>query len=440
MPEAGTDGTGFVLKILVVGSGGREHALAWKLSQSPRVKEIFCAPGNAGTAQLGENVPIPANDLPALARFAKENRIDLTVIGPDDALAAGMADLFESEGLRVFGPTQAAARLESSKIFAKEIMRKFHVPTALSGSFAQSGEAIQFCERLCCPIVIKADGLALGKGVTIAQGVEEAAAAVHAMMEEGCFGDAGRRIVVEEFLRGAECSVHALVSGREYCLLATARDHKRALDGDQGPNTGGMGAVSPAETWGPDTQKVIEQIILRPLVNGLAESGLTFRGLLFPGLMMTAEGPRVLEFNCRFGDPETQTILPRLQSDLLPLLEATIGGALESVAPEWDERPSVTVVMASGGYPGKYETGKAIHGLAASAGLPGVQIFHAGTQRENGKIVTAGGRVLAVTALGETVAAARELAYKAVSGIDFEGAHFRRDIALGAVGAKVASH
>ena len=438
MSEAGRDGAGFPLKILVIGGGGREHALAWKLSQSPRVKQIFCAPGNAGTAQLGENVPISPNDLPALARFAKDNRIDLTVIGPDDALAAGMADLFESEGLRVFGPTKAAARLESSKIFAKELMRKYHVPTALAGSFARSEEAVRFCERLCCPVVIKADGLALGKGVTIAQSVEEAAATVHAMMEEGRFGEAGRRIVVEEFLRGVECSVHALVSGRSYRLLATARDHKRAFDGDEGPNTGGMGAVSPAETWGPDTEEMVEREIMRPLVTGLAESGLVFRGLLFPGLMMTPGGPRVLEFNCRFGDPETQTILPRLKSDLLPLLEATIDGTLEKVTLEWDERPAVTVVMASGGYPEKYETGKPIRGLEACARLEDVQIFHAGTRSQNGDVVTAGGRVLAVTALGATVEKARARAYEAVGRIEFEGAHFRRDIALPAVGGKIA--
>ena len=428
------------MRILVVGSGGREHALAWKLSQSPRAPHVFCAPGNAGTEQIGENVPIAANDLPALARFAKENRIDLTVIGPDDTLAAGVADLFESEGLRVFGPTKAAARLESSKIFAKEMMRKCHIPTALAGSFEQRDEALRFCERLRFPIVIKADGLALGKGVVIAQNREEAAAAIDSMMIEGCFGDAGRRIVVEEFLRGRECSVHALVSKGSYRMLATARDHKRALDGDAGPNTGGMGAVSPAETWGPETQERVERGIMRPLIAGLEHCGLTFRGLLFPGLMMTADGPRVLEFNCRFGDPETQTILPRLKSDLVPLLEATIDGTLPEATLEWDERPAVTVVMASGGYPGGYEKGKPINGLPSCADMTDVHVFHAGTRRHTGEVVTAGGRVLAVTALGDTVDAARTLAYEAVARIEFEGAHYRRDIALPAVGANVAGH
>jgi len=428
------------VKILVVGSGGREHALAWKLRQSPRVTRIFCAPGNAGTAEIGENVPLAAHDLPALARFAQQTGIDLTVVGPDDVLAAGIADFFARAGLRLFGPTRAAAQLESSKIFAKEMMRKFQIPTAMAGSFDQSEPALRFCRQLRYPVVIKADGLALGKGVVIAQDDQEAEAAIDAMMNERRFGDAGRRIVVEEFLRGTECSVHALVSGSSYQMLAAARDHKRAYDGDTGPNTGGMGAVSPAESWGSETQEMVEDVIMRRLVAGLQESAIIFRGLLFPGLMMTAEGPRVLEFNCRFGDPETQAILPRLKSDLLDLLEATIDGTLEKTTLEWDERPAVTVVMASGGYPGSYETGLPISGLASCSDDADVHVFHAGTRRENGAIVTAGGRVLAVTALGETVAAARARAYEAVARIEFQGAHYRRDIALPPVGANVATH
>jgi phosphoribosylamine--glycine ligase len=389
---------------------------------------------------VGENVPIPASDLPGLVSFAKENAIDLTVIGPDDALAAGIADLFEAEGLRVFGPTRSAARLESSKIFAKEMMRKCHIPTALSGSFEESGAALRFCERLQFPIVIKADGLALGKGVVIAQTCDEAAAAIHEMMNEGRFGDAGRRIVVEEFLPGTECSVHALVDGGSYRMLATARDHKRANDGDAGPNTGGMGAVSPAENWTGETEATFHEQVMAPLVAGLTSGGITFRGLLFPGLMMTADGARVLEFNCRFGDPETQAILPRLRSDLVDLLEATIDGKLRDAVVEWDLRPSVTVVMASGGYPGKYETGKPIRGLDSCSQLEDVHIFHAGTRSENGGIVTSGGRVLAVTALGDSVNDARARAYDAVTRIEFEGAHYRRDIALPPVGANVAPH
>ncbi|MEP6821299.1 MAG: phosphoribosylamine--glycine ligase [Chthoniobacterales bacterium] len=428
------------MKILVVGSGGREHALAWKLRQSPEVEQVYCAPGNAGTAQLGENVPIPTNDLSGLLKFATENRIGLTVIGPDDALAAGMADLFIKAGLRVFGPTKAAARLESSKIFAKEMMRRFHIPTAMAGSFEESAKAIHFCKRLQYPLVIKADGLALGKGVVIAQNREEAVATIEAMMDQGQFGDAGRRIVVEEYLTGVECSIHALVGGGSYKLLAAARDHKRAFDGDQGPNTGGMGAVSPSELCGEENHKFIESEILAPFIRGIAQTGLDFRGLLFPGLMMTPQGPRILEFNCRFGDPETQTILPRLKSDLLPLLEATIDGHLDDVKIDWDERASVTVIMASGGYPGKYEVDKPIRGLDAGSALPDVQIFHAGTRRAGDDIVTAGGRVLAVNALGASVEEARERVYAAVSRIEFEGAFYRHDIAVPPVGAKVAAH
>ncbi len=424
------------MKILVVGSGGREHALAWKLKQSSAVERIFCAPGNAGTAEIGENVVIQTNDLPALVRFAKENGIGMTVVGPDDPLAAGIADLFEAEGLRVFGPSKSAARLESSKIFAKELMRKNKIPTARGAAFEKIEAAFAFVNESRFPVVIKADGLALGKGVIIAQDALAARAAIDSMMNERRFGEAGARLLIEECLTGAECSLHALVDGKNYRMLATARDHKRAYDGDTGPNTGGMGAFSPANNFSPELEAQFDREVMRPLLKGLNESGVRFRGLLFPGLMITPKGPRVLEFNCRFGDPETQVILPRLKSDLLELLEATIDGALDRATIEWDDRAAVTVVLASGGYPNKYETGKPITGLETAC-AQGVQIFHAGTRRENGKIVTAGGRVLAVSALGETVAAARTLAYEAVSHIDFEGCQYRRDIALGAVAAKV---
>lgn len=424
------------MKILVVGSGGREHALAWKLQQSAGVDRVFCAPGNAGTTEIGENVAIKASDLATLARFAKENRIGLTVIGPDDPLAAGIVDVFESEQLRVFGPAKSAARLESSKIFAKELMRTKKIPTARAAIFEKQEAAFAFLKESHFPIVIKADGLALGKGVIVAKDVEEARAAVEAMLSEGRFGEAGRRLLIEECLTGSECSLHALVDGENFRLLASARDHKRAFDGDAGPNTGGMGAFSPANNFDAAMAARFEREVMGPLLDGLRESGITFRGLLFPGLMMTADGPRVLEFNCRFGDPETQAILPRLKSDLLPLLEATIDGCLDGATIEWDERPAVTVVMASGGYPDKYDVGKLISGLEAAAS-DDVQIFHAGTRREDGAVVTSGGRVLAVTALGETVAAARTRAYDAVSKIHFEGAHYRRDIALSAVEAKI---
>ena len=419
------------MKILVVGSGGREHALVWKLQQSSGVDRIFCAPGNAGTEQLGENVAIKTRDLPALARFAKENQIELTVVGPDDPLAAGIADHFENERLRIFGPTKSAARLESSKIFAKELMRAKQIPTARAAIFEKQEAAFAFLEESHFPIVIKADGLALGKGVIVARDVEEAKTAVAAMMSEGRFGDAGRRLLIEECLAGTECSLHALVDGENFRMLASARDHKRAFDGDAGPNTGGMGAFSPANNFDAEMQSRFEREVMRPLLDGLRENNVTFHGLLFPGLMMTADGPRVLEFNCRFGDPETQAILPRLKSDLLPLLEGTIDARLESVNLEWDPRPAVTIVMASGGYPEKYDVGKPISGLTPAASED-VQIFHAGTRRQNGEIVTSGGRVLAVTALGETIAAARDRAYEVVSQINFEGCHYRRDIALSA--------
>jgi len=421
------------MKLLVIGGGGREHALVWKLKQSPAIDRIFCAPGNAGTATISENVTIPATDFPQLRAFAERNNVDLTVVGPDDPLAMGIVDLFATDKLRIFGPTKSAARLESSKIFAKELMRAQKVPTAQASTFSDSTEALRYCEQLKFPVVIKADGLALGKGVIIAPDIATARSSIEAMMNEARFGDAGRRIVIEEFLHGTECSIHALVDGKNYRLLESARDHKRVFDGDQGPNTGGMGAFSPANNWDGRLQSQFEKEIMQPLLRGLAKERIAYRGLLYPGLMVTSQGARVLEFNCRFGDPETQAILPRMKSDLLPLLEATIDGKIDKCTIEWDERASVTVVLASGGYPGKCETGKPILGLDDAVKLDGVEIFHAGTRRVNTEIVTAGGRVLAVTALGSTIEAARDRAYEAVSRIHFEGCHYRRDIALSAI-------
>jgi len=419
------------VKVLVIGSGGREHALTWKLKQSPAIDRLFCAPGNAGTAAIAENVSIAATNLADLAAFAKQNDVDLTVVGPDDPLAMGIVDLFAAEGLRSFGPTKSAARLESSKIFAKELMRSQKVPTSQARTFSDSEAALAYCEELKFPVVIKADGLALGKGVIIAENIATAKSTVEMMMKEARFGEAGRRIVIEEFLRGSECSIHALVDGKNYQLLESARDHKRAFDDDEGPNTGGMGAFSPANNWNAQLQSKFEKEMMRPLLSGLAKEEIIYRGLLYPGLMITAGGPRVLEFNCRFGDPETQALLPRLKSDLLPLLEATIDGKIDKCKIEWDKRPSVTVVLASAGYPGKYETGKPISGLEKAAKLKDVQIFHAGTKLANTEVVTAGGRVLAVTALGSDLAVARVRAYNAAALIQFEGCHYRHDIALG---------
>ena len=416
------------MKILVVGSGGREHALVWKLQQSPRVTALYCAPGNAGTAQLATNVPTKVTEQEKLADFAAKEGIDLTVVGPDDVLAAGLVDLFQKRGLRIFGPTQSAARLESSKVFAKEFMQRHGIPTAASGSFTDSSEAQRFCQKAKFPLVVKADGLALGKGVIIAKNRWEAALAIHEIMDVRKFGDAGARVVIEEFLEGEECSIHALVDGRSYLLFPGAQDHKRALDGDQGLNTGGMGTFSPpAKLLTPALEERVRREVLDPFITGLQRDGLDFRGMLFPGLMVTTDGPKVLEFNCRFGDPETQVLLPRLESDLVELLEATIDGRLGEVNARWKPQTAVCVVLASGGYPGSYATGKPIAGLEAKA--DGVTVFHAGTRTESGRIVTSGGRVLGVTALADDLPGARARAYAAVEGIDFEGRHFRRDIA-----------
>jgi len=427
------------MKLLIVGGGGREHALAWKLRQSPRVEAIFCAPGNAGTAALGTNVPISPNDSPGLVRFARENEIGLTVVGPDDPLGAGLVDDFEKEDLRIFGPNKSAARLESSKIFAKQLMRHTGIPTARAGIFDETRKASHFVEQLHYPVVIKADGLAAGKGVIIAPDPASAMSTIEDMIDRGRFGAAGARVLVEEFLEGWECSLHVLVSGDHHQLLGAACDHKRLKEGNEGPNTGGMGAYSPPLDWSDGLTNQFETKIIGPLLRGLREDGIHFSGLLFPGLMIREGLPHVLEFNCRFGDPETQVILPRLKGDLLPLLEATIDGRLDNLKIELDDRAAVTVVMASAGYPGKVEAGKKISGLEACAEMPNVQVFHAGTRLENGEILTSGGRVLAVTALGETLTKARDLAYEAVGKIRFEGCHYRRDIALAAVTHKVAA-
>jgi phosphoribosylamine--glycine ligase len=416
------------MKILVIGSGGREHALVWKLRKSPRVQAIFCAPGNAGIAEQATCVPIKATETAALLDFARQEQINLTVVGPDDVLAAGLVDAFEAAGLRVFGPTKAAAQLESSKVFAKDFMQRHGIPTAQSASFTDSGEAHLYCRKMKHPLVIKADGLALGKGVIIAPNAWTAAMAIHDIMEVRKFGDAGAKVVIEEFLVGEECSVHALVDGRDYLLFPGAQDHKRAYDGDTGPNTGGMGTFSPpAHLLTAEMEERIRREIMDPFISGLVEDGLLFRGMLFPGLMITADGPKVLEFNCRFGDPEAQVLLARLESDLMDLLEATIDGSLAEQQPVWSNDSAVCVVMASAGYPGSYTTGVPISNVPAER--EHVTVFHAGTRREKEQLVTAGGRVLGVTALGPDLAAARHRAYAAAEEIQFNGREFRRDIA-----------
>ena len=416
------------MKILVIGSGGREHALLWKLAQSPRVTSLHCAPGNAGTAEIATNHSVAATDLTGLVALAKSETIDLTVVGPDDPLAAGIVNLFEKEGLRVFGPRSSAARLEASKSFAKEFMVRHGIPTAGSATYSDPEAALAHCQSASYPLVVKADGLALGKGVVIAQSQEEAAAAIREIMVEKVFGDAGNIVVIEEFLTGPECSIHALVDGSGYSLFPDAKDHKRALEGDKGLNTGGMGTISPSRVVDAAMQQRICKEILDPFVQGLNADALPFSGMLFPGLMMTPKGPKVLEFNCRFGDPETQSLMRRLRSDLLDLIEATIEGTVASVIPEWDTRPAVCIVLASGGYPGPIEKGKEINGIEEASKDPDVVVFHAGTVSKEGKVVTNGGRVLGVTALGATLEEARAKAYAAADRISFEGKQLRRDI------------
>jgi phosphoribosylamine--glycine ligase len=421
------------MKALVVGKGGREHALVWKLAQSPRVERVYCAPGNAGTAQDGVNVPIEVNDFDRLVRWAKKEEIGLTVVGPEEPLALGIVDFFHKAGLRIFGPTKEAAQLEASKVFAKQLMRHADVPTADFRVCDHPDPARHYIETREFPVVVKADGLAGGKGVIVCSTTEEALAAIDRIMVKEEFGlPAGRQVVIEKRLEGQELSILALVSGRAILPLQPTQDHKPAFDNDLGPNTGGMGAYCPAPLGTPELVGEIEQTILVPTVHALKRGRRPFRGVLYAGLMITNQGPRVLEFNCRFGDPEVQPLLMRLKTDLLDLLEAVVDGKLEDFPEgklEWDPRPAVCVVMASQGYPGSYAKGKVITGLEEAAAMPDVKIFHAGTKAENGTIVTDGGRVLGVTALGDTLADAKRTAYDAVAKISFPGAFYRSDIA-----------
>jgi len=410
--------------VLVVGGGGREHALVWKLAQSPRVKRLLCAPGNAGTAAQAENAAVKATDLDGLVALAQREKVDLVVVGPDDPLAAGLVDRLQAVGIRAFGPSASAARFEASKSFAKDFMRRHGIPTASAGKFTDFETALGYARAQKFPLVIKADGLALGKGVTIAENFADAERALRAALVDKVFGGAGDTVVIEEFLTGRECSVHALVDGKSWLLFPDARDHKRAFDGDRGPNTGGMGTLSPSGRVGDELRARIENEILAPFVRGLREDGMDFRGMLFPGLMLTKDGPKVLEFNARFGDPETQVLLPRLRSDLVDLLEATIDGRLDQVRADWDSRAACCVVIASGGYPGEYKTGFPIEGVDSTDAL----VFHAGTRSSGDQVLTSGGRVLGVTALGTSPAEATAAAYAAVRRIRFENAAWRTDI------------
>ena len=421
------------MKVLVIGKGGREHALVWKLAQSPRVERVYCAPGNAGTAADGVNVPIEANEFDKLIRFAKKEKIGFTVVGPEEPLVNGIVDAFQKEGLRVFGPSKAAARIEGSKVFAKQLMRHADVPTAEFKIFDHSEPAKYWVDTREYPVVVKADGLAAGKGVIVCSTGEEAKKAIDRVMIQEEFGSqAGRQAVVEKRLEGEELSVLALVGGRAILPLPPTQDHKAVFDGDVGPNTGGMGAYCPAPKGTQELMARIESEVFVPVVHAMKRGRYPFNGLLYGGIILTNQGPRVLEFNARFGDPETQPLLMRFRGDLLDLLEAVVDERLSDLpegAVAWDPRPAVCVVMASGGYPGKYETGKPIAGLDEVSRMADVKVFHAGTQLDNGRVLTDGGRVLGVTALGDTLADAKKRAYEAVAKIGFRGAHFRTDIA-----------
>ena len=426
------------MRILLLGSGGREHALAWKISRSPLLTRLWTAPGNPGTALHGENVPLAADDIPAVVRFAKDNAVDLVVVGPEDPLVAGVVDALAVEGIAAFGPRQDAAELEGSKAWCKEVLVRHRVPTGDYRSFTSLNQALSFVDRGArFPVVVKASGLAAGKGVVICEDAAEARTAVREMLEGRRFGEAGATVLLEEFLDGPEASAFCLTDGRTFVPLETCQDHKTLLDGDLGPNTGGMGAISPNPEISERMRDTVERQVLLPTLHGLNREGRRFQGVLFAGLKLTTGGPKVLEYNVRFGDPECQVLMMRFASDILPYLDACARGTLESLeAPEWDPRPACTVVMVSEGYPGDYRKGLPIDGVDEFVGSDDLQVFQAGTARdEDGRLVTAGGRVLAVTALGEDFVQARARAYEAAEGIAFPGCTMRRDIGAAAVDA-----
>jgi phosphoribosylamine--glycine ligase len=428
------------MRILVIGSGGREHALVWKIAQSKLVDKIFCAPGNGGISDQAECLDIKAEDIRGLLDFAKREKIDLTVVGPEVALAKGIVDEFRNQNLKIFGPAKRAAQLEVSKVFAKELMAKYKVPTGNFKIFSDSQEANKYIEKIGAPCVVKADGLAAGKGVVVAKTIEEAKQAVNSIMQERIFGDSGNRVIIEDCLEGQEASIIVLTDSKQVIPLASSQDHKRVFDNDQGGNTGGMGAYSPAPVVTQELFKEILNNVIHKTIDGLAKEGIDYRGVLYAGIMFTKEGPKVLEFNVRFGDPETQAILPRLKSDLLEVILATAEGKLSRYKNlEWDTRACVCVVCASGGYPGEYEKGKEIFGLDEAAKMKDVFVFHAGTTLVRSSefavpsFLTNGGRVLGVTGLGNTIKVAIDNTYQAVDKIHFEGIHYRKDIGARAI-------
>ena len=416
------------MKVLIVGSGGREHAIAWSVAKSPKVDKIYCAPGNAGIAEFAECVNIKAMEFDKLVAFAKENAIDLTIIGMDDPLVGGVVDAFESEGLRVFGPRKNAAIIEGSKAFSKDLMKKYKIPTAAYENFTDPDEAIKYLETAKMPIVLKADGLALGKGVLICNTLEEAKEGVKTLMLDKQFGDAGNEIVIEEFMTGREVSVLAFCDGKTIKCMTSAQDHKRAKDGDQGLNTGGMGTFSPSPFYNDEVEAFCEKYVYQSTIDAMASEGRPFTGILFTGLMKTEDGPKVLEYNARFGDPEAQVVLPRMKNDIIDVMEACIDGKLSDVELEFEDNAAVCVVLASDGYPEKYDKGFEIKGLDTFKDKDGYYVFHAGTKFDGDKIVTNGGRVLGVVAKGENLKAARANAYKATEWIDFANKYKRNDI------------
>jgi phosphoribosylamine--glycine ligase len=427
------------MKILVIGSGGREHALVWKIAQSKLADKIFCAPGNGGIIQQAECVDIKAEDISNLLDFTRKEKIDLTVVGPEAPLAKGIVDEFQKAGLKIFGPNKKASQLEASKVFAKEMMKKYNVPTADFKVFDNADAAKKYIDKIGAPCVVKADGLAQGKGVIVAKTIDAAKQAVKSIMQDRIFGDSGNRVIVEDCLEGQEASIIVVTDSKEVISLASSQDHKHIFDNDQGPNTGGMGAYSPPPVVTDRLfQDILEKVIYR-IIDGLVKEGIDYKGALYAGIMITQEGPKVLEFNVRFGDPENQAITPRLKSDLIEAMLATAEGNLSKFKKfgglKWDSRACVCVVCAAGGYPGDYEKGKEIVGLEEVAKMKDVVVFHAGTKRQNNKIFTNGGRVLGVTGLGKTIKEAITTTYKAVDKIHFEGMHFRRDIGRKAVGS-----
>ena len=417
------------MKVLVIGGGGREHAIVWKLSMSRSVDKIYCCPGNAGIAELAECIDVNPNDFDSLLDFVKYEWIDLTVVGPEDPLSRGVVDRFEKEGRRILGPTMAAARLESSKVFSKDLMRSHGIPTAEYRVFTSYPHAEEYVKFKGAPIVVKADGLAAGKGVFVASTIDEALDALKVIMKDRVFGDAGDRVIVEDCLRGEEASFMVFTDGKTVVPMVSSQDHKRVFDGDRGPNTGGMGAYSPAPVVTADLQKRVMEKVMKPTLRALKSEGISYRGVLYAGLMIDKGNPYVLEFNCRLGDPETQPVLSRLRSDFMDIAMAITDGALSEVAVEWSSDHAVCVVMSSAGYPGKYRKGDVIDGIPEADKMDGVHVFHAGTAFDDDRVVTSGGRVLGVTATGPDIGAARDRAYEGVGRIHFEGMHYRKDIA-----------